>query len=145
LLVHFCCPIPPAEKYLLLVHLSLKPCWIQWHLDATQNTSLLHLVSIPPSPHLVLRRRSPQDRQITGPAGRVTLPGPCGKCQQLCMCPPAQSRGTLAGRGPFFLPFFTRASPGPPFFCSQHFHYSFSALLTWKLSKMKKNEIILFS
>jgi hypothetical protein len=33
--------------------------------------SFLHLVSIPLSSHLVLRRRSPQDPRITGPAGRV--------------------------------------------------------------------------
>jgi hypothetical protein len=57
----------------LLEHLSLEPCWIQWHFDATQNASMsfLHLVSVPPSPHLVLRRRSLQDPWITGPAGRV--------------------------------------------------------------------------
>ena len=30
-----------------------------------------HLVSVSPSPHLVLRRRSPRDPRITGPAGRV--------------------------------------------------------------------------
>jgi hypothetical protein len=57
----------------LLVHLSLEPFWIQRDLDATQNVSVsfLHLVLISLYPHLVLRRRSPQDPQITGPAGRV--------------------------------------------------------------------------
>ena len=33
--------------------------------------SFLHLVSVFPSPHLVLRRRSPRDLRITGPAGQV--------------------------------------------------------------------------
>jgi hypothetical protein len=74
----FCCPIPPAEKYFppLLVHLSLEPCWIQWHLDATQTASMSfsHLLSVSPSPHLVLTRMSPWDPRINGPAGWVKMP-----------------------------------------------------------------------
>ena len=91
----FCCPIPPAEKYflfclcisaapfLLLRSISpfacaFKPCWIQRDIDATQTASMsfLYLVSVSLSPHLVLRRRSPRDPRITGPAGRVTFSDP---------------------------------------------------------------------
>ena len=35
------------------------------------SVSFLDLVSVSPSPHLVLRRRSPRDPWITGPAGRA--------------------------------------------------------------------------
>jgi hypothetical protein len=93
--VQFYCPTPPADKYLyfpfclcnstapsfLLKGTSpfacaLKPwAWlIQWKLDVTQNVSMSFFtqgsrLSLPPN--LVLRRRSPRDPRITGPAGPV--------------------------------------------------------------------------
>ena len=97
----FYCPTPPADKYLyfpfslcnsiappfLLKGTSPFACafkpwvWlIHWNLDVTQNVSLFFTqgsrLSLPPN--LVLRRRSPRDPRITGPAGQVSL-DPKGK------------------------------------------------------------------
>ena len=75
-----------AAPFLLLRSTSPFACafkpwaWlIHWGLDATQNISVLLFaqgpcLSLPPN--LVLRRRSPGDPRITGPAGRVITPEP---------------------------------------------------------------------
>jgi hypothetical protein len=94
--VQFNCPTPPPDKYLyfpfclcnstapffLLKGTSPFACvfkpwaWlIQWNLDVTQNVPMSFFTQgsrLSLSPNLVLRRGSPWDPWITGPAGRVT-------------------------------------------------------------------------
>jgi hypothetical protein len=67
---------------------TFKPwAWlIHWGIDAIQNVSLLLFAQDPRlslTPNLVLRRRSPRDPRMTGPAGWVSIPYWNGLCHVL--------------------------------------------------------------
>jgi hypothetical protein len=74
--VHFLCPIPPAERHFPFCLCIKTRAWLI-HLGFWCILERLRVVirTRPLSfstPHLVLRKRSPWDPRITGPAGRVT-------------------------------------------------------------------------